>query len=269
MRKPKILLNIIKSLIENDGHITSRELPRSKRTQIKQIHNAIILLEKLGVIKVDGDLDKNKFTISLVRDFQFLILEQKVKVIFHEDRSKTKSFKFHAIALKDTIREIEDNSYWSVDDKVKTRIEVYNPKREHGKIIVDRIELGSQKATIKLHLDPPSRMGERILHGFKVIQTNYFTFTQKETIERYGDPEMMDGLQVLQPTLLAVLEIKFPNNYEFIDVKAEKYDLVIVDGPQMPSTIPNHRLHIKKNGIYLKIVHPQIGYYFLAWKSAN
>ncbi|WP_016730452.1 hypothetical protein [Saccharolobus islandicus] len=269
MKKPKILLSVIKSLLENNGHITSRELPKSKKVSSNQLYKAILILNKLGLIQIEGELNNNRFELHLVRDSQFLNLEQRVKVTFYEDRSKTKSFKFHTVALKNGVSYIEDNSYWSVDDKVKTKLKVYKPKREFGKIIVEKIELGVQKAYIKLTLNPPTRVGEKIIHGFKVIQSNYFTFTQKETIERYGDPEMMDGLSVIQPTLFSTLEIKFPEGYRFIDVKAERYDLVVIDGPQIPSPILNHSLVIERNRIILKLVYPSFGYYFISWKAAQ
>ncbi|QGA68645.1 hypothetical protein [Sulfolobus sp. E11-6] len=269
MKKPKVILGLIKSLLENNGHLTSRELPRSKKVSTNQLYKAILTLSKLGLIQICGELSNNRFELHLVRDPQFLNLEQKVKAIFYEDKSKTKSFKFHTVALKNSIASIEDSSYWSVDDKVKTKLKVYKPKREFGKIVVEKIELGVQKAYTKLTLNPPTRAREKIIHGFKVIQSNYFTFTQKETIERYGDPEMMDGLSVMQPTLLATLEIRFPESYRFIDVKAEKYDLVIIDGPQIPSPIRDHRLIIERNRIILKLVYPSFGYYFISWKAAQ
>src|SRR5579875_893214 len=100
MKKPKILLSIIKSLLENNGHITSRQLPKSKKVPMNQLYKAILILNKLGLIQINGELNNNKFELHLIRNPEFLNLEQKVKVTFYEDRSKTKSFKFHSIVLK-------------------------------------------------------------------------------------------------------------------------------------------------------------------------
>jgi hypothetical protein len=270
VKKPRTLLAILRSLAKNNV-LKSKDISISKKTSNKQLYKSLLLLSKLNLIKINGDLKSNRFEITFNNSFDFMTLMQKVKVIFYEDRTKSKSFKYHVIALKDGISKIEATSYWTLDYKNKPVVKLYTVKREFGEIKVGKIELGIQKLYIRWDLDPPSKFGEKIIYGFRIIQKNYFTFNKSETLEKYGDEEMMDGLQILYPTLHANLEVKFPQKYQFKDVKAEKYDLVVIDGPQVPSTIPKdtYKLTVEGKMISLKLIHPQLGYYFVAWKPAE
>ncbi|TRM85867.1 hypothetical protein DJ526_10630, partial [Sulfolobus sp. A20-N-G8] len=148
---------------------------------------------------------------------------------------------------------------------------VYVAKREKGEVKLYEKQVSQQKAYLKWILNPPLQVGESIRYGFKVIQKNYFTFTKEETLKVYRDEEMMDGLQISTPTISAKLEITFPKCYEFEGVKAEKYDIVLYEGPQDPVKIPKEvgDLIVETNQIRLYLYSPPLGMYFVSWKPAK
>ncbi|WP_185957808.1 hypothetical protein, partial [Sulfolobus sp. B1] len=260
MKKPKLLTTILKTIANSDGSVLIKDIPLSKKTPLGKLYKALLLLKKLDVIEIEGDIKSNRARIVLKRKYDFLNLSHDVKVIFRGDRTKIKSFKYNAIALKE-MDKIEVSSYWTADYKYRTEVKVYVAKREKGEVKLYEKQVSQQKAYLKWILNPPLQVGESIRYGFKVIQKNYFTFTKEETLKVYRDEEMMDGLQISTPTISAKLEITFPKCYEFEGVKAEKYDIVLYEGPQDPVKIPKEvgDLIVETNQIRLYLYSPPLG----------
>ncbi|MEM0165751.1 MAG: hypothetical protein QXW30_08415 [Saccharolobus sp.] len=270
MRKSRTLTMLLQTLAKK-GVILPWDLTIKKGTSLERIRKMILDLNKINVFQIYGDITSSNFKIVLNDSFNFLTLNKRVKIIYDEDRSRTMIFRHHIITLKE-IDKIEATSYWTLDHKNIPILRLFTPKRELGKILVDKVDKGYQRLYVKWVLDPPAKIGEGIIYGFRIKHKNYFTFNREETIAKYSEEEMMEGLQIPNPTMIAVLEIQFPKDYEFKDVKAERYDLVLVDGPQSsyyPIPKDRHKLFIEKNSITLKLIYPPIGHYFVAWKPAK
>jgi len=270
VKKPKLLTTILKTVANSNGSVVIKDIPLSKKTPLEKLYKTLLLLKKLDVIEIEGDIKSNRARIVLKRKYDFLNLIHDVKVVFRGDRTKIKSFKYNIIALKE-MDKIEVSSYWTADYKYRTEVRVYTTKREKGEMKLHEKQVSQQRAYLKWVLNPPSQVGEIIRYGFKVIQKNYFTFTKEETLKVYKDEEMMDGLQISIPTILARLEIIFPKYYEFEGVKAEKYDIVLYEGPQDPVKIPKEvgDLVVESNQIRLHLYSPPLGMYFVSWKPAK
>ena len=185
MRKSKILTMLLQTLAKK-GVILPWDLTIKKGTSLERIRKMILDLNKINMLQIYGDITSSNFKIVLNDSFNFLTLNKRVKIIYDEDRSRTMIFRHHIITLKE-IDKIEATSYWTLDHKNIPVLRLFTPKRELGKILVDKVDKGYQRLYVKWVLDPPAKIGEGIIYGFRIKHKNYFTFNREETIDKYSE----------------------------------------------------------------------------------